>query len=103
MVCVSEIGKPLYNFYGYVVEGVYESLEDLENSPKTAKHPANGVYNRSNTVWVGDLKYKDINKDGKIDDQDRTDIGSPLPKFTFGWNNTFRYKNFDLNIILNGS
>ena len=103
VVCVSEIGKPLYNFYGYVVEGVYESLEDLENSPKTAKHPANGVYNRSNTVWVGDLKYKDINEDGKIDDQDRTDIGSPLPKFTFGWNNTFRYKNFDLNIFLNGS
>ena len=103
VVCVSEIGKPLYNFYGYVVEGVYESLEDIENSPKTAKHPANGVYNRSNTVWVGDLKYKDINEDGKIDDQDRTDIGSPLPKFTFGWNNTFRYKGFDLNIFINGS
>ena len=103
VVCVSEIGKPLYNFYGYVVEGVYESLEDIENSPKTAKHPSNGVYNRSNTVWVGDLKYKDINEDGKIDDQDRTDIGSPLPKFTFGWNNTFRYKGFDLNIFLNGS
>ena len=103
VVCLSEIGKPLYNFYGYVVEGVYESLEDIENSPKTAKHPSNGVYNRSNTVWVGDLKYKDINEDGKIDDQDRTDIGSPLPKFTYGWNNTFRYKGFDLNIFINGS
>ena len=103
VVCVSEIGKPLYNFYGYVVEGVYESLEDIENSPKTAKHPANGVYNRANTVWVGDLKYKDINEDGVIDTQDRTDIGSPLPLFTFGWNNTFRYKGFDLNIFLNGS
>ena len=103
VVCVSEIGKPLYNFYGYVVEGVYESLEDIENSPKTAKHPTNGVYNRSNTVWVGDLKYKDVNEDGVINDQDRTDIGSPLPKFTFGWNNTFRYKGFDLNIFVNGS
>ena len=103
VVCVSEIGKPLYNFYGYIVEGVYESLEDIENSPKTAKHPSNGVYNRANTVWVGDLKYKDINEDGVINDQDRTDIGSPLPKFTFGWNNTFRYKGFDLNIFLNGS
>ena len=103
VVCVSEIGKPLYNFYGYVVEGVYESLEDIENSPKTAKHPADGNYNRSNTVWVGDLKYKDVNEDGVINDQDRTDIGSPLPLFTFGWNNTFRYKGFDLNIFLNGS
>ena len=103
VVCVSEVGKPLYNFYGYEVEGVYESLEDIENSPKPAKYPVDGVYNRSNTVWVGDLKYKDINEDGVIDDKDRTDIGSPLPLFTFGWNNTFRYKGFDLNIFLNGS
>ena len=103
VVCLSEIGKPLYNFYGYIVEGVYESLEDIQNSPKTSKHPENGVYDRKNTVWVGDLKYKDINGDNVIDDKDRTDIGSPLPKFTFGWNNTFRYKNFDLNIFVNGS
>ena len=103
VVCLSEIGKPLYNFYGYIVEGVYESLEDIQNSPKTSKHPENGVYDRRNTVWVGDLKYKDINGDNVIDDNDRTDIGSPLPKFTFGWNNTFRYKNFDLNIFVNGS
>ena len=103
VVCLSEIGKPLYNFYGYIVEGVYESLEDIQNSPKTSKHPENGVYDRRNTVWVGDLKYKDINGDNVIDDKDRTDIGSPLPKFTFGWNNTFRYKNFDLNIFVNGS
>ena len=103
VVCVSEVGKPLYNFYGYEVEGVYESLEDIENSPRPAKYPVDGVYNRSNTVWVGDLKYKDVNEDGVIDDKDRTDIGSPLPKFTFGWNNTFRYKGFDLNIFLNGS
>ena len=103
VVCMSEIGKPLYGFYGYVVEGVYQDLEDLENSPKTAKHPSNGVYNRANTVWVGDIKYKDVNEDGKIDENDMTNIGSPLPLFTFGWTNTFRYKNFDLNIFLNGS
>lgn len=115
VVCLSEIGKPLYNFYGYEVIGVYESLEDIENSPKTDKHPTNGVYNRSNTVWVGDLKFKDQltvdtdgdgvpdAADGVIDDKDRTAIGSPLPKFTFGWNNTFRYKGFDLNIFINGS
>lgn len=49
------------------------------------------------------MKYKDINGDGKIDENDKTNIGSPLPKWTFGWNNTFRYKNFDLNIFINGS
>jgi hypothetical protein len=103
VVCVSEIGKPLYNFYGYNVIGVYESLEDIQNSPKAEKYPSDGVFNRGNTVWVGDLKYEDVNTDGVIDVNDRTDLGSPLPKFTFGWNNTFRYKNFDLNIFINGS
>ncbi len=103
VVCVSEIGQPLYNFYGYKVVGVYESYEDILNSPKAEKYPADGVFNRSNTVWVGDVKYEDVNGDGKIDVSDRTNLGSPLPKFTFGWNNTFRYKNFDLNIFINGS
>lgn len=103
VVCVSEIGKSLYNFYGYKVAGVYTSLEDIENSPKAEKYPADGVFNRSNTVWVGDIKYEDVHKDGVIDEKDRTDLGSPLPKFTFGWTNTFRYKNLDLSIFLNGS
>ena len=103
VVCVSSIGQPLYNFYGYKVAGVYESLEDIQNSPKAEKYPADGVFNKANTVWVGDLKYEDINGNGVIDENDRTNIGSPMPKFTFGWTNTFRYKNFDLNIFLNGS
>ena len=41
--------------------------------------------------------------DGVIDDYDKTNIGSPMPKFTFGWTNTFRYKNFDLSVFINGS
>lgn len=103
VVCVSEIGKPLYNFYGYKVEGVYKDLEDIQNSAKPAKYPSDGVFSRGNTVWVGDIKYKDVDENGVIDERDRTDIGSPLPKFTFGWTNTFRYKNLDLSIFLNGS
>lgn len=103
VVCVSEIGKPLYNFYGYKVEGVYKDLDDIQNSAKPAKYPSDGVFSRGNTVWVGDIKYKDVDESGIIDERDRTDIGSPLPKFTFGWTNTFRYKNLDLSIFLNGS
>lgn len=103
VVCVSEIGKPLYNFYGYKVEGVYKDLDDIQNSAKPAKYPSDGVFSRGNTVWVGDIKYKDVDENGIIDERDRTDLGSPLPKFTFGWTNTFRYRNFDLSIFLNGS
>lgn len=103
VVCVSEIGKPLYNFYGYKVEGVYKDLNDIQNSAKPAKYPSDGVFSRGNTVWVGDIKYKDVDENGIIDERDRTDLGSPLPKFTFGWTNTFRYRNLDLSIFLNGS
>lgn len=53
VVCVSEIGKPLYNFYGYKVEGVYKDLDDIQNSAKPAKYPSDGVFSRGNTVWVG--------------------------------------------------
>ena len=103
VVSVSEIGQPLYNFYGYVVEGVYRDLEDIKNSPKSAAYPSNGVFNPYSTVWPGDLKFKDINGDGIIDENDRTVIGNPMPDFTFGFNNTFRWKGFDLNIFINGS
>ena len=108
IVSVTEIGQSLYNFYGYVVDGVYETFEDIENSPKAEKYPVDGVFNRATTVWVGDLKFKDISgpegvPDGRINEYDQTNIGSPLPKFTFGWTNSFRYKNLDLSIFLNGS
>lgn len=108
VVSVSTVGESLYNFYGYVTDGVYKDLEDLQNSPKPAKYPADGVFNRSNTVWVGDIKYKDLSgpegvPDGVIDEYDKTNIGSPMPKFTFGWTNTFRYKNFDFSVFINGS
>lgn len=108
VVSTTKIGEPLYGFYGYIVEGVYTDFDDIENSPKAEKYPADGVFDKNTTVWVGDLKFKDISgpdgvPDGKIDENDRTNIGSPLPIFTFGWTNSFRYKNFDASIFFNGS
>ncbi|MBR1880093.1 MAG: TonB-dependent receptor, partial [Prevotella sp.] len=112
-------GESLYNFYGYDVVGVYQSFEDIINSPVNTLQKNNPIvtnadgtkswstdptrYNPKNTTFVGDLKFRDVNGDGIIDENDKTDIGSPLPKYTFGWNNTFTYKNFDLNIFINGS
>ena len=60
VVSVSNVGESLYNFYGYVCDGVYQDYEDLQKSPKPEQYPSNGVFNRKNTVWVGDIKYKDI-------------------------------------------
>ena len=118
VVARSVPGESLYNFYGYQVEGIYQSFEDIINSPvntlqknnptetengKTVWSKDPTLYSRTNTTYVGDIKYKDVNGDGIIDENDKTNLGSPLPKFTFGWNNTFRYKNFDLNLFINGS
>ena len=103
IVSVTEIGQPLYGFYGYVVEGVYKDFDDIQNSPRAEKYPSDGVFNRYTTVWPGDIKFKDVNGDNVINELDRTNIGSPLPKFTFGWTNSFSYKNFDMSIFINGS
>ncbi|SFG33508.1 TonB-dependent receptor [Prevotella sp. KH2C16] len=112
-------GMSLYHYYGYEVVGVYQSFEDILNSPVDTRQQANPIvvnadgtkswntdptrYSRTNTTYVGDLKFRDVNKDGVIDDNDKTDLGDPMPKLFFGINNTFRYKNFDLNIFLQGS
>lgn len=109
VVSLSSVGESLYSFYGFVTDGVYKDLADLETSPKTSKYPSDGKsFDRNTTPWIGDLKFKDISgpdgkPDGKIDDYDKTNIGSPMPKFTFGWTNTFRYRDFDLSIFVNGS
>ena len=103
VVTESKVGESLYSFYGYKTDGIYTSLEDIENSPKPQAAPSDGVYKRTSTVWVGDIKYKDLNDDNVINTEDRSNIGSPMPKFTFGFTNTFRYKNFDLTLFLNGS
>lgn len=118
VVAMSSVGRPMYDFYGYQVEGVYKDFDDILNSPVnmlyaqsvvknedgTVSHQTDpSKYSKNNTVWPGDLKFKDVNGDGVIDENDKTHIGSPLPTCTFGWTNTFRYKNFDLSIFINGS
>ena len=117
IVSVSNVGEPLYSFYGYVTDGIYQNIEEVMAGPVQGdKMPhtvdADGVwhasqdpadYNQYNTTWVGDIRFKDLNGDGRITEADRTNIGSPMPKFTFGWTNTFTYKNWDLTIFLNGS
>lgn len=109
VVSRTEIGQPLYSFYGYKTDGIYDDLDEILSGPTPDSNPADGKsYSRTNTVYPGDIKYVDVSgpegvPDGKIDVNDRTNIGSPMPKFTFGFNNTVKYKNFDLNLFINGT
>ncbi len=86
-------GLPIGSFYGYVVEGLYQSYADVLNSPVAS---AVGAYG------PGDFKFKDLNGDGKITADDRTVIGNPTPKFSYGTFINATYKNFNLGIDMGG-
>jgi TonB-dependent starch-binding outer membrane protein SusC len=91
-------GYSVGSFYGLVTDGLYRTQADLD-----ASLPQFGYAVAQNQTWLGDVRFKDINGDSKIDAKDITFIGSPLPKFTYGLTNTFRYKDFDLSVFLQGS
>ena len=88
---ITKVGLPLGQFYGYIFEGIFQSQADLDKYP------------HFDGEQVGNIRYKDVNGDGVIDGKDQTVIGNPWALFTFGFNNHFSYKHFDLNIISAGS
>jgi TonB-linked SusC/RagA family outer membrane protein len=88
-------GYPIGSFYGYIVEGLYQSYADILASPV-----ATGV--GGSTPQPGDFKFKDVNGDGVITPDDRTVIGNPTPKFSYGANINLNYKNFSLGIDMGG-
>ncbi len=95
-------GEPIGTFYGYVFDGIFQSDEEAAKSPVlVGQEPT--ASNPEAIAKAGDRKYKDINGDGKIDANDRTILGSAQPKFTYGFNNTLSYKNFDLSFFFQGS
>ncbi|MHA4809200.1 TonB-dependent receptor [Flavitalea flava] len=87
-------GFPIGAFYGFVQQGVYQNQDEIDKGPKVL---AGGW-----TPKPGDQRFKDLNNDGKIDDSDKTQIGNPTPKFTYGVNFNISYKGFDLGIGING-
>lgn len=91
-------GYPVNVFYGYVTEGVFQNQAEV--NAHAVQTPGS---NPSTSTAPGDIRFKDLNNDGVINDKDRAIIGNPNPKFTFSLNNTFTYKNFDLTIFLQGS
>lgn len=85
-----QVGQPIGVFMGYVFDGVYLTEEEFASQPKHASSE------------IGTVRMKDISKDGKIDENDRTIIGNPNPDFIYGITNEFSYKNFDLSILMSG-
>ena len=89
---VTIVGKPIGQFYGFILDGVY-SQADIDN-PAVPKY---------NGATAGYPKYRDLNGDGIVSEiLDYTDLGSPHPDFIYGMTNRWRYKNFDLALNLNG-
>ncbi|PVD53709.1 TonB-dependent receptor [Terrimonas sp.] len=105
----SVVGQAPWLFRGYIEEGLFTSIEEIEKSPVPVDNNGNRLpIDQTNGLWVGDVKFKDISgpdgtPDGKIDVYDETFIGNPWPKLFAGFTNTFSYKNFDLSILLTGT
>lgn len=86
-------GYPIASFWGYIVEGIYQSFADIEKSP-----PANSI----GAYRPGDFKFKDVNGDGEITAADRTFIGNPTPDFTYGAYVNLAYKGLSLAVDFQG-
>lgn len=88
----TEVGKPFGNFFGYKVVGIFRDAADMTTNAQWA----------GGGSVPGDFKYEDINKDGKIDADDRVVLGNNQPGFTYGFPGKIAYKDFDLNFIFQG-
>ncbi len=102
---VDEVGQPLSMITGYIAQGLFQNYQDIANhaiQTSTASSKGPLIVNPSSGSWVGDIKYKDINGDGYVDQNDRIIIGNPWPKFTYNFNSEFSYKGFDLNLFFTG-
>jgi TonB-linked SusC/RagA family outer membrane protein len=98
LVSLTAPGSAIGSYYGFVTDGLFRTQEDLANGPVPT-----GLTVAPGSLWLGDIRYKDLDGNGIIDDKDARVIGDPNPKFTYGFTNTFNYKGIDLSIFLYGS
>lgn len=90
-------GQPVASFYGFRANGLYQSQSDIDKDPNVANDP-----NKAN-IKPGDVRFVDINGDGKITDSDRVRLGDPNPRFVFGFHGTLGYGHFDLSFNFVGA
>ena len=89
----TEAGHPLNAYYGYVMEGIYQNQAEIKSHLFGTTNPPDKP---------GDIRFKDVNNDGIINDNDRDYIGSPIPKLSYGLNLSAGYKGFDLSVLFQG-
>ena len=85
-------GCPVGSFYGYVADGIFQTQDEVDS----------WAVQVAGSTAPGDIKFKDLDNNGVIDDKDRTVIGNPFPYLTYAWDNTLKYKDFDLEIFFQG-
>lgn len=85
------LGHPINSFYGYIADGLFRTEDDIKNHAT-----------QNGGEGLGRIRYRDLDGNGKIDDNDRTWIGSPHPDFMYGLNIELSYKNFDLSVFFYG-
>ncbi|MBD0777532.1 TonB-dependent receptor [Maribacter sp. ANRC-HE7] len=86
----TEAGRSIASFYGYEAIGLFQNQAEIDDNPSLGGN------------MPGDVRYKDVNEDGIINDDDRTYIGSPLPDFVYALNLDMNYKQFDLSLFFQG-
>jgi hypothetical protein len=92
-VSKTEPGRPLNSFYGFKMVGIYQNQAEVDGYLTGAPHPE---------VKPGDIKFQDLDNNGIINENDRTYIGNPNPRISFGLNLSASYKSFDLNVLFQG-
>lgn len=90
-ITMQKNGLPINVFYGYVTDGLFQTQAEIDSH----------AFQQTGTA-PGDIRFKDLNNDGVINENDRTVIGDPNPDWIFSMSNTFSYKGFDLSIYLQG-
>jgi TonB-linked SusC/RagA family outer membrane protein len=87
-------GLPIGHFYGYKTDGIYQTQGEIDALDATAP---SGTYSTVGDIAPGDLRFVDVNGDGEITADDRTNIGDPIAEITMGFNLGFQYKNIDFS------
>lgn len=99
----SQKGQPISSFYGYIVDGIFQTQEEAAAAPSFPGYNDATVFiNGVAQKGVGKFKYRDVNNDGVINSDDQTFIGSPHPDFTYGLNLSLGYKGVELTTFFQG-